>query len=495
MRLPWALVHERSALENLFLFVRPQCPDRRITRKPLKPLSMRPRFKYLVIGFAVILLGAAGAAIWTVKQLERKNVANRCNEPATSTHLDSRAIALFPEKGSEPIDGEIRRLQDKARSKPLDLKAMIRLGWAFVKKARLSCDPGYYKLAEQAAESVQSRYENDPDALLLRGHVAESLHRFKEAAPIAQQLVSVRGESTDYALLGDALMEQGSLGPAIDAYQKMVDLRPDLQAYTRIAHIRWLTGDLDGALEIMQMAVTGASVLDAESSAWAFTRVGIYQFQKGQFDAASESAATALEYAHFYPGALLLRGKILLARDKISEALEPLTQAAAQTRLPEYQWILADAQREAGDAQAASETESGLIQSGAANDPRTFALYLASRGRQLDEALQLATAELSTRRDVLTMDAVAWALYAKGRYHEAASYSQKALLSSTRDARLFYHAGCIAIKDGRRPDAKKLFRSIIEIRQMLFPSERADFDQKFAAIQATEPSDSAVSSN
>lgn len=453
---------------------------------------MRPGFRRLVTGCAAILLGAGSFVICRSKFFE-SNASS--GEPASRVRIDLTAIALLPPKGAEPIDLEIRKLQDKAKSKPMDPKAMVRLGWAFVKKARLTYDPGYYKFAEQAVTAAELKHPNDPDALLLRGHVLESLHQFNEAEPIARQLITIRRQSSDYGLLGDSLMEQGRLAPAVEAYQKMVDLRPDLEAYTRIAHMRWLTGDLDGALEIMQTAVTGTTVLAAEGSAWAYTRLGMYQLQKGQLDDAAQSATLALEYAKSYPAALSLQGKILLAQGKVSAAVPRFSQAAEQARLPEYQWILADALREAGQLQAAANEERQLAQNGASNDPRTFAIYLASRGQQLDEALRLALAELKARQDVFTMDAVGWALYAEGRYAEAAGYSQKSLLAGTQDARLFYHAGCIAMKNENRAKAEKFFQSTAGIRQMLFPSERTDFDQKFAALQGTGPCARAVSSN
>ena len=34
----------------------------------------------------------------------------------------------------------------------------------------------------------------------------------------------------------------------------MVDLRPDLQSYSRVAYMRWLKGDLDGAIEVARLA-------------------------------------------------------------------------------------------------------------------------------------------------------------------------------------------------------------------------------------------------
>ena len=109
-------------------------------------------------------------------------------------------------------------------------------------------DAGDYKLAEAAADCLQATYPDESAALLLRGHVLHQLHRFKEAEQIARQLVARRTVVLDYGLLGDALMEQGRLDEAAAAYQRMIDLKPFYQSYTRAAHVRWMKGDLEGAL-------------------------------------------------------------------------------------------------------------------------------------------------------------------------------------------------------------------------------------------------------
>ena len=58
------------------------------------------------------------------------------------------AVALAPHEGTDKADREIIRLQAKARD-ALDPTAWLeQLGWAFVAKARVSFDPGFYKLAE-----------------------------------------------------------------------------------------------------------------------------------------------------------------------------------------------------------------------------------------------------------------------------------------------------------------------------------------------------------
>src|SRR5437016_6060168 len=101
------------------------------------------------------------------------------------------------------------------------------------------------------------------------------------ADPLARELAGGRGLPFDYGLLGDVLMEQGQLAEATDAYQKMIDLRPDLHSYARGAHIRWLKGDLTCAVELMELAASASGPLDAESAAWVHTRLAFYRFQAG----------------------------------------------------------------------------------------------------------------------------------------------------------------------------------------------------------------------
>ena len=451
--------------------------------------------------YAVLLLGGCtlavlGIGLWKTKMQQLRSPASNENKGSVSSRdITPCAIALAPHKGDEEIDREIKRLQDQARSNPERANSMKRLGWAFIAKARLSYDPGYYKLGEQCALCIRSKNDDDPDALLLQGHILQSLHKFKDAEPIARKLVMIRNEAFDYGLLGDILMEQGRLTEAVTAYQKMIDLKPDLQSYTRVAHIRWLKGDLDGSIEVMRMAVTSGNPRDAEPTAWAYTRLGIYELQAGDPEIATESAEIAFQFAPNYAAALLLRGRILLAQGKAEEAIESLQHAAALTRLPEYEWTLADALRETGHPQAAEEVERSLIRDGAMNDPRTFSLYLATRGQEVQKALHLAQDELNTRADVFTIDALAWALNANGRVPEALKYSKKTLTEGTQDARLFYHAGRIALAAGDYADAERSFVLSDRIKQMLMPSERDDLEKQFAVLRGRETSRPAVVSN
>jgi tetratricopeptide (TPR) repeat protein len=447
------------------------------------------RWRYFVLALGGCLLVAFGVGIWKT-QLESRQAHSSAAGGQSMTALNSTpcAIALAPHKGNEKIDYNIQKLQKEARSNLQRTDTMKRLGWAFITKARLSFDPGYYKLGEECALCVRLKNDDDPDALLLQGHILQSLHKFKEAEPVARKLTTIRNEAFDYGLLGDVLMEQGRLTEAVAAYQRMIGLKPDLQSYTRVAHLRWLKGDLEGAIEVMRMATTSGGPGDPEPTAWAYTRLGIYELQAGDIEMATKAAAVAFEFAENYPAALLLRGRILLTQNIAEEAIDFLQRAAALTRLPEYEWTLADAWRETGKIQLAEKAENSLARHGAIDDPRTFALYLATRKQQVQEALKLAQDELKTRADVFTFDTLAWALQVNGRLPEAREYSRKALSEGTQDARLLYHAGCLALAAGEYADAETAFTLSDRIKQMLMPLERDDLEKEIAFLKSREAS-------
>ena len=392
------------------------------------------------------------------------------------------ALVLIPPTGDTPADREISDLQEKIKQAPEQAALLERLGWTYVNLARVTNDPGFYKLAEQCAVAIAKRAPDSADAALLRGHVYEALHRFGDAEKTARDLVARRQFVFDYALLGDSLMEQGSLTEAVEAYQKMIDLKPCLQTYSRIAHMRWLKGDLPGAIEIARVAAAAGSPREPEPTAWAFTRLGIYSLQRGDFPAARKASDLALDLVPDFAPALLLRGKIFSAQSAPAEAVKAFEIAAEKNPVPEYLWALADALRADQRDSEAGQVEAKIHATGRSNDPRTFAIYLATRHTGAALSLELSQAELENRRDIFTLDALAWAQLANGDLKAARTNSALALAEGTQDARLFYHAAAIAAASRNGAGALEFSRKADAIRQMLLPSERAGLDRQIAAL-------------
>jgi tetratricopeptide (TPR) repeat protein len=384
-------------------------------------------------------------------------------------------IAMSPHAGADQLDRDIQTVQCHVREAPEPRSFLEQLGWLYVAKARASYDPGYYKLAEHCALALEVTDPKSPEALLLRGHVLISFHRFAEAEAIANELIGQRTLAFDHGLLGDALMEQGRLTQAVAAYQRMIDLRPDLQSYSRVANMRWLKGDLDGAIDVARLAARASSPLDRESRSWSLTRLALYYFQAGSLADAKAACDSALSFSPDYPAALLLQSRMLLAADRSGEAVAPAQRAVERNPLPEFQWALADTLRTAGRADEAAKVEATLKRTGAQNDARTFALFLATRGEQTELAVQLAERELKDRTDIFTYDALAWALTAAGRPDEAWPRMEKALAEGTVDARLFTHAGVLAAKLGRTAEAESWLAKARDLQRMLLPSERQQF--------------------
>jgi tetratricopeptide (TPR) repeat protein len=426
-----------------------------------------------------VLLAVASFLIFSI----RSKTKSEPKETATTAPAfnDPLGLVLTPLAGNRRTDREISRLQQRIREGRNVEVWLEQLGWAFVAKARESFDAGFYKLAEQCAHSIKKRNPQSSDAMLLRAHALQNLHRFKESEALARHLVQQRGLAFDYGLLGDALMEQGKLNEAVEAYQQMIDLKPDLHAYARAAHMRWLKGDLVGAIAAMQLAVSAASPHDAESAAWVNTRLATYLFQAGKFEEAEQRCAFAISLQNDYPPALLLQAKMLLGQERFGEAVDALQTAVKLNPLPEYQWTLAEALRAAGRENEASAVEARVQQYGAVSDPRTLSLFLSTRHESPETALRLAQAEFGSRSDVFTYDILAWSLAAAGKLTEAHSEMQRALAEGTEDARLFFHAAIIASQTGRTADAERWLRRASDLSHLLLPSERNELCRAWGA--------------
>lgn len=441
-------------------------------------LRQEARFRRAVLGLSLLVL-TASLIIWGPR-VDRFTAQEAFDLPS------SMALALAAHSGAAPIDGEIRRWQERIRTAAKPGPYLERLGWAFVAKARQTGDAGYYRLAEQCALAMLERSQEEAAAWLLRGHVLHGLHRFDEAELLARALVTKRGLAFDYGLLGDVRFDQGAVADAALAYQRMMDLRPDALAYARAAELRFVTGDVDGAAAAATVAARASSPR-SQAFPWIWSRLAEFQLQQADFAGAHASADFALRAWPESADAFRIQGRILLAEGRAAEAIEPLSQSARLAPRVDVLWLLVEAHRALRQADEADIVERRLLELGSGIDPRGFALYLASVGRDLDEALLLAEREALARQDIYTFEVLAWSQAATGRIREAQKSIQRALSQRTVDARLFYHAGQIAARAGDADESSKWFTKARPLIHMLLPSQREQLKRHFSTLDGREP--------
>jgi tetratricopeptide (TPR) repeat protein len=418
---------------------------------------------------AVLSLG------WTLALLAT-SIAGTAS-PVPETTSGSLALVLARDgasSASDPLDARIAAEQDVLRANGATPEGLEKLGWSFIEKARTSQDHGYYLLATHAARAMRHAQAEAAAADLLEGHALHSLHRFDEAGQIARRLVELRGSPLDFALLGDTLLDRGRIDEAARAYQKMMRRRPDSRAYSRVAEVRLLVGDLDGALEAIRVASRAVSPRDREAFAWIWSRLAMLELQRGNTREALRTSDVATTAAPGLAAAELARGRVLLASGDAAGAATPLERAVATNPLPDTMRALADAYAAAGREADAARIVAELEAGGASVDPRGYSLWLSETGRDPARALHLARAELDRRRDVHTFDALAMASAVAGKHEDAQRFLHEALAAGTRDPRLWYHAGIIAAAGGRHAEARDWLVKAQAAEQVLLPSLRRD---------------------
>jgi tetratricopeptide (TPR) repeat protein len=90
------------------------------------------------------------------------------------------------------------------------------------------------------------------------------------------------------------------------------------------------------------------------------------------------------------------------------------------------------------------ETIEKINQANGVQPEAQLAMFYADHGLKLSEALRVVRQQARERRDVRTMDALAWVLFKNGKAKEALQATQQALRLGTKDPLMLYHQGMIA---------------------------------------------------
>lgn len=398
-----------------------------------------------------------------------------------STTAESQALCLAGVQGDTEIDRDLKRAQDRARSMPSHADAWVAGGRGWVRKARWSADPGFYLNVEGCAAQALRAEPGFVPAMELRSLVLMNNHQFESARELAGQILqrspdSVVGNGT----LSDASLELGQYQQAAQAAQAQMNSQPGMAALSRAAYLNWLKGDTRSAKLFIRDALLDRNEADPEAAAWTFVEAGMMYWQQGDYQGADAIFSEALRWVPNYPSALVGRGRVALAKGDAEAAIADFASAQRLHPLVETAWLLGDAYTMAHDAGNAQRAYDEAERLGRRGDRFTLALFLAVKNRQADQAVRLLETERSTRGGVYVDDAWAWALYRAGRFDEAGKASAQALRLGTRDARLLFHAGAIAMANHDPVQGRKLINDALALNPGFDMSGAAEARQLLA---------------
>ena len=370
-----------------------------------------------------------------------------------------------------PAERSIAEAQRMIGEKPAQYTGYNLLATALIRRAHETSDARYYAQADDAAKKSLQLAPNNFDTNKIQVSILLGEHEFRAALAAAQAL---NKQSLDnvmvYGLLTDAYAELGDYKDAETAAQWMLNLRPgNLPALINASHLRELFGDIDGSYELLQMAYDSTPPTEVEQRASLLTRMGHLRLASGNTDVAEKLLQQALSVFPNYPLAVGALAEVRIAQKHYDEAVVLLRQRYQATSCPGNLYDLAQALRLAGhDGEAKQvfaefEAKALLESSKKDNSNRELIFYYGDYAKQPAKALQLAEQEYAWREDVYTLDAYAWALHVNGQDVEARKQIEAALAVGIRDAKLFRHAGEIALKSGDSAAAQRYLKQSAEL--------------------------------
>ena len=425
---------------------------------------MNKKYLYVLwIGIVAALVG------FVVIKFKNKNNA----EAAAGYPLLPRKNELQKNAEWNFAKQNIDNLMAKIKVDKNDTKSMVALANAYIAESRISGNTAYYdKAAMRTVDKVLGIDANNFEALTLKSLLFLSQHHFAEGLSTAETAQKIGpGNAFIYGLLVDGNVEMGNYTAALDAADKMVSLRPDIRSYSRIAYLREIHGDYDGAAEAMHRAVI-AGAAGQESTEWCRVQLGKLYENMGQKEKARFEYQLSLAARPGYANALAGLGRIATFEKKYDSAVIFYRQADSAINDYSIKENLAMLYRRSGKNQASETLYKNLISEMSSNakvensdagighyaDREMAYVYL--HNNDYDKALEHAKAEYERRpKNIDVNETMAWVYYKKQDYTNAQTYIEPALATNSKNPVLLCTAGLIFFKTGDKEKAKTFLQT------------------------------------
>lgn len=373
----------------------------------------------------------------------------------------------LPPSIASPADAAITKAREAITTVPRSAMGYTNLAASLMKKSR---ETGDFALNLEAQDAIKRALEispNDTVARKLEASLHLANHRFTEAVYASKKLIAeFPSDPFAYGVLSDAYVETGDYKQAIDAAQKMVDIRPSTTSYSRVGQLRSLHGDHKGAVKMFTDAARISDPKDTETRAWCLVQLGDEFWKHGKYVEAEKVYDEALQIFPNYFLANVSKGRVRSSVGDLAGAerilLDVLSRVPNAHALKLLGDIAAIQKNEERAKQFRDEFEALEIRLGDAADHNGYGFFLADNGK-LEEAATLATDEYAKEPNIKSAHLLAWCHYKNGNIADAEKLIAEAMRLKTNDARMLFHAGMIAKAAGKQAESVRLLRTAIEL--------------------------------
>lgn len=375
---------------------------------------------------------------------------------------------------SASTEGRIAQLEEAARARPHDPKPLIELASTLLGLVRQGADTRHYVRADAALADAIKRDPSSAAAYTERGILRLGRHDFrgalsdgKRAHALAPDLVKALG------VLVDANIELGRYQEAGRVLQRMVDRKPNLDSYARVAYLRELRGDLHGASEALTLAASAGGE-GPENVAFVQSLLGNLELAQRRPARARSAFRAALAKVPGYSPAQAGVARVDIAAGRRDRAIRRLRDLVARDPKQEYVVLLGELQLADGQTQAARRTlakvpdELERLEAAGENTETEKALFEADHGN-VSRAVSAGRAAWANAPSVRAADALGWALTRAGNPRRGLTYARRALRLGTRDPSFLFHAGMSAKAAGRDAEARRWLQQALAANPSFSP--------------------------
>jgi tetratricopeptide (TPR) repeat protein len=249
-------------------------------------------------------------------------------------------------------------------------------------------------------------------------------------------------DQTGYQLLAASQLGLGDYAEAEKSIQWMLDLRigkADAQGWFLVAQLREVSGDIEGAIEAVNMAYNRAYPTDMPLSRRLLIYSAHLQLTARRLATADRLLQNALKMEAHDQSAMEQLALLRKAQGSQSEAVEILRQMNEPVAQARVQYELAELTGNPRDYKQFERAALELVDS-LENCNRELSLYYSGVGRRPVEAERIARIEAARRHDIYTLDALAVSLWENRKLSEAKAIMKDILAIGTRDPGIVAHA-------------------------------------------------------